>query len=59
KWSAVSDEEFASMERHMLLGDFPETVGTWLGMGRDAGFSQAEEIFMMPSKMGRVFRFSN
>lgn len=30
EWSAVSDEEFASMERHMRLADFPETVGTWL-----------------------------
>ncbi|MDX8480729.1 class I SAM-dependent methyltransferase [Mesorhizobium sp. VK24D] len=59
EWSAVSDEEFASMERHMLLADFPETVDTWLGMGRDAGFSHAEEIFMMPNRMGRVFRYWN
>lgn len=59
EWSAVSDEEFASMERHMLLADFPETVTRWLGMGEDAGFSHAEEIFMMPNKMGRVFRFWN
>ncbi|CDX21857.1 putative Methyltransferase domain family [Mesorhizobium sp. ORS 3324] len=57
EWSAISDEEFASMERHMLLADFPETVDTWLGMGRDAGFSHAEEIFMMPNRMGRVFRY--
>ena len=59
KWSAVSDEEFASMEKHMLLADFPETVDTWLSMGRDAGFDRAEEIFMMPNRMGRVFRFWN
>ena len=59
KWSAVSDEEFASMERHMLLADFPETAETWLGMGRDAGFRRAEEIFMMPNRMGRVFRYWN
>jgi len=59
KWSAVSDEEFASMERHMLLADFPETADTWLGMGRDAGFRRAEEIFMMPNRMGRVFRYWN
>ncbi|MER9144249.1 class I SAM-dependent methyltransferase [Mesorhizobium sp. M0871] len=59
KWSTVSDEEFAAMERHMLLADFPETADTWLGMGRDAGFRRAEEIFMMPNRMGRVFRYWN
>ncbi|TIQ27180.1 MAG: class I SAM-dependent methyltransferase [Mesorhizobium sp.] len=59
EWSAVSDEEFAAMERHMLLADFPETVATWLAMGRDAGFSHAEEVFMMPNRMGRVFRYWN
>ncbi|MGX5843577.1 class I SAM-dependent methyltransferase [Mesorhizobium sp. ArgA1] len=59
EWSAVSDGEFASMQRHMLLADFPETVDRWLGLGREAGFSQAEEIFMMPNRMGRVFRFGN
>jgi len=59
EWSAVSDEEFAAMERHMLLADFPETAETWLSMGRDAGFRRAEEMFMMPNRMGRMFRFWN
>ena len=58
-WSSISDDEFASMEKHMLLADFPETVDTWLSMGRDAGFRHAEEIFMMPNRMGRVFRFGS
>ena len=58
-WSAISDEEFAAMEKHMLLADFPETAATWCGMGRDAGFSHADEIFMMPNRMGRVFQFRN
>jgi SAM-dependent methyltransferase len=58
-WSAISDEEFAAMEKHMLLADFPETAATWCGMGRDAGFSHADEIFMMPNRMGRVFQFCN
>ncbi|RWB20768.1 class I SAM-dependent methyltransferase [Mesorhizobium sp.] len=58
-WSAVSDEEFASMERHMLLADFPETSQTWLRLGRDAGFSHAEDIYLMPNRMGRVFRYWN
>ncbi|RWX62431.1 class I SAM-dependent methyltransferase [Mesorhizobium sp. M4B.F.Ca.ET.089.01.1.1] len=59
EWSAVSDEEFAAMERHMLLADFPETAARWLGMGREAGFSHAEEIFVMPNRMGRMFRYWN
>jgi SAM-dependent methyltransferase len=59
EWSAVSDEEFAAMERHMLLADFPETADTWLGMGMDAGFRHAEETFLMPNRMGRMFRYWN
>jgi hypothetical protein len=56
-WAALSDEEFAAMEEHSRLADFPETPEDWLAMGRDAGFAQAEEAFMMPNRMGRVFKY--
>lgn len=59
QWAVVTDEEFAAMEKHMLLADFPETAEEWIGMGRDAGFHHAVEVFLMPNKMGRVFRFWN
>ena len=41
------------------LADFPETADTWLGMGRDAGYRRAEEIFMMPNRTARMFLYWN
>ena len=58
-WAAITDEEFATMEAHMGLADFPETADMWKAMGREAGFSKAEQIFMMPNRFGRVFQFWN
>ena len=47
------------MESHMLLADFPESASTWLDMGRQAGFEHADVLFMMPNRMGRVFKYWN
>jgi cyclopropane fatty-acyl-phospholipid synthase-like methyltransferase len=59
QWAALSDEEFAEMESHMLAADFPETAQGWKTMGLHAGFGHAAEVFTMPSRMGRVFKFWN
>lgn len=59
EWAVVSDAEFAAMENHMLLADFPETAGTWLDMGVAAGFRRAEEVLLVPSRMARVFKYWN
>jgi SAM-dependent methyltransferase len=56
-WGAITDEEFATMLAHMTLADFPESADTWKAMGRQAGFSNAEQIFLMPNRLGRVFQF--
>jgi SAM-dependent methyltransferase len=56
-FAAVTDEEFAEMESHMRLADFPEPADTWKAMGRQAGFTYAEELFMMPNRLGRVFKY--
>lgn len=58
-WRPLTDEEFAEMENHMLLADFPEAADTWIAMGRQAGFANAEQLFMMPNRFGRVFRYWN
>jgi SAM-dependent methyltransferase len=57
QWAALSDEEFAEMESHMLAADFPETAEGWKTMGLQAGFGHAAEVFTMPNRMGRVFKF--
>lgn len=59
EWSTISDEEFATMEAHMSLADFPESADTWKAMGREAGFTHAEQIFLMPNRFGRVFQYRN
>jgi SAM-dependent methyltransferase len=56
-WSAMTDEEFEAMESHMRVADFPETAEDWKAMGRRAGFTNAEESFTMPNRMGKVFKY--
>lgn len=58
-FAAITEAEFQAMERHMRSADFPESSDTWLAMGRQAGFGNAEEIFVMPNRMGRVFKYWN
>jgi SAM-dependent methyltransferase len=59
EWAALTDEEFAAMERHMDLADFPESADAWKGMGLQAGFTNAEQLFMMPNRLGRMFKYWN
>ena len=58
-FAAITEAEFQAMESHMRLADFPELAKTWHAMGRQAGFGNAEEIFVMPNRMGRVFKYWN
>jgi SAM-dependent methyltransferase len=58
-FAAVSDDEFAAMEDHTRLADFPETVAGWTDMGHRAGFANVEQLFTMPNRLGRVFKYSN
>jgi SAM-dependent methyltransferase len=58
-FAAITEDEFRAMENHMRLADFPESADTWLALGRQAGFGKAEELYVMPNFMGRVFKYSN
>ena len=58
-FAAVSDDEFAAMESHTRLADFPETAETWTDMGHQAGFANVEQLFVMPNRLGRVFKYWN
>jgi hypothetical protein len=53
-FAAVTDDEFAAMESHMRLADFPEPAESWRAMGHQAGFANAEQLFMMPNRLGRT-----
>ncbi|MGO4438168.1 class I SAM-dependent methyltransferase [Rhizobium sp. RAF56] len=56
-WAALTDEEFAAMDAHVRLADFPESPGDWIAMGEQAGFTRAEQLFLMPNRMGAVFQY--
>lgn len=56
-FAAITEDEFRAMESHMRRADFPESADTWLAMGRQAGFGNAVELFGMPNRMGRVFKY--
>ncbi len=56
-WPAVSDEEFAAFDSHHRASDYSETASTWKVMGREAGFEQADELFVVPNQLARVYRF--
>ncbi|WP_318013333.1 class I SAM-dependent methyltransferase [Mesorhizobium sp. BR115XR7A] len=58
-FAAVTDDEFAAMESHMRLADFPEPADTWRAIGYQAGFANSDELFMMPNRLGRVFKYWN
>jgi hypothetical protein len=58
-WNAITDEEFAAMEDHVRLADFPESAEAWTTMGHEAGFANAEQLFMMPNRLGSVFKYWN
>ena len=58
-WTAITDDESATMESHMRLADFPETADSWKAMGLQAGFANAEHLFTMPNRLGRVFKYWN
>ncbi|MFL5332484.1 MAG: hypothetical protein ACJ8H8_04765 [Geminicoccaceae bacterium] len=49
KWSAMAD--------HGRAANFPETVSTWLGMGREAGFSRVSKLLQARFDLARVYCF--
>ena len=58
RWPELTDEEFASFDRHHRASDYPETRAMWKGMARAAGFARTEEIFVAPNELARVYRFT-
>ena len=56
-WPAISGEEFAAFDSHHRASDYAETASTWKAMAREAGFDQADELFVVPNGLARVYRF--
>lgn len=55
--AVLSDLEWGQILRHVTDCDFPEAPQTWLSLGRNAGFSRAQELFRDPTGFYRVYKF--
>jgi hypothetical protein len=53
----LSPTEWAQIDHHVTTCDFPETAAGWLDLGRKAGFSRAQELFLDPTGFYRLFRY--
>ncbi len=56
-WRALTDEQWNDIATHVATYDLPETAAGWLDVGRQAGFSEAREMFVDPTGFLRVFRY--
>jgi hypothetical protein len=56
-WTMLDADEWAQIDHHVTTSDFPETAAGWLGLGRDAGFSEATELFVDPTGFYRLLRY--
>jgi len=56
-WSVLTPAEWDQIWHHVATCDFPETAAVWCGLGRQAGFAEARQVFVDPTDFFRLFRF--
>jgi Methyltransferase domain len=56
-WSVLTPTEWEQIDRHVVTCDFPETAAVWCELGREAGFSEARQVFVDPTDFFHLFRF--
>jgi hypothetical protein len=56
-WTVLTPEEWAQVDHHVTTCDLPETAATWIDLGRQAGFSQAKQIFLDPTGFYGLYRY--
>jgi 2-polyprenyl-3-methyl-5-hydroxy-6-metoxy-1,4-benzoquinol methylase len=56
-WNVLTSAEWDQIWNHVATCDFPETPDVWLELGREAGFTQARQVFVDPTDMYRLFRY--
>jgi hypothetical protein len=58
-WTFFTDDEWAQIDHHVTTCDYPETSATWRALGREAGFSEAREIFCDRTGFYRIYRYEH
>jgi SAM-dependent methyltransferase len=56
-WGALTEEEWSAIVAHNRAADYPETAAVWRSLGRVAGFAEADQLFVAPTELARVYRF--
>jgi len=56
-WSYLTPEEWIEIDHHVTTCDLPETAATWLALGGEAGFSEANQLFLDPTGFYGVYRY--
>jgi hypothetical protein len=56
-WNVLTPPEWQQIWDHVTACDFPETSAVWCELGREAGFSEAREMFVDPTDFFRLFRY--
>jgi hypothetical protein len=54
-WTAMTSSEWAAMVDHTRAADYPETVAKWHSLGLESGFTKAEDVFVAPTDLARVY----
>ena len=57
RWVTLTGEEIEQLREHIDTCDLPESAEGWLELGRQAGFTRADQIFADPLNLYRMFRF--
>jgi hypothetical protein len=57
-WTMLTQDEWAQIDHHVTTCDLPESAATWLDLGRKAGFSRAEELFLDPTGFYGLYRYT-
>jgi ubiquinone/menaquinone biosynthesis C-methylase UbiE len=58
-WTAYTEAEWNYVTAHVHSSDFPETDQVWRQLGRDAGFSRADELYQSPTALFRLYSFQS
>ena len=58
-WTMLTPDEWNQIEHHVRTADLPETSAVWLDLGREAGFSRADQVFVDPTDFYRLYHYDD
>lgn len=56
-WTFLAPEEWNELFHHISTCDLPESPATWLALGREAGFSEAHQLYVDKAGLYALYRY--